>query len=323
MATPETNFKMEAPVDMTLGEALASQPTKKVEVIGNPNPTSLENALGIEGAKGHVAPPRTNPDRKKVFEGESKGEGQSSEMVEILRELRQENVDLRSERGKYGREVVGPLRKENEDMYARLQALETKMQSGAAPAAPDPAAYARQVFGPDVDVDDPEVIRQTRSALSVLDAAERGTMAMMNPVMRKLESLEAALTGTRELAATGLTLDQVQKAEEGYPELKDLPEAKRYALIRRLSQAGREQTPGRNAQGHFANDAARATARPEQFVEGGSGSTGQSPMDQATGSERWQTRLERFQDIGQTGKAGGGERQKNLFLDMLQRGDFQ
>ena len=309
---------------MSLEQAMAEQPTKKVEVIGNPNPTSLENALGLEDARGREAAPMRNLDRKAVFGDDSEGEGgDKSEVLQVLTQLREENQELRSERGKYGREVVGPLRADNEAMSTRLAALEQQLQGGAAQATPDPADYARQMFGQNIDIEDANIQQMTGFGLNLLDATERGTRALLSPILAELKQMHADIAGTRGLAATGLSLDQVQKAEEAFPELTDLPETKKLTLVRRLLDAGREDpTPGRDDQGRFVSGAARATARPEQFVEGGTGPVGR-PMEDDGRTEKWQQRMERFQELGQTGKRGGGDRQKNLFLDMYRRGDFQ
>jgi hypothetical protein len=301
----------------------------KVEVVGNAKPNTFEEALGLDDARGREVAPMEHPALKKVLAEEDNGvttDGVPVELVQRMTRLEEENKYLNSEKGRYGREVVGPLRKENEELQARISAIEAGLsasqQQAAAPQDPD--QYARQLFGPHVDVEDPEVQRQTQLALTVLDAAERGTQSYVNPVMQELKQLRQDLTGTRDLAASGLSLEQVRQAEEANPELKELPDSSKFALIRRLMDAGKQGTPpARDGRGRFTAGGAPATASPEYFVEGGSGvSPAGSLMDEAGGDQKWSRRMQNFKALRQDQKAGGARAQTHVFLDMLRRGEF-
>ena len=314
---PDIHVNMDEARDAKPDE-LTNIPQRKVEVVGNPKPASFEDALGLDEAKGRQVEPPMHKATQEVLGGKSETVDTGALRKQIA--LEEENKFLKSERGKVGREVVGPLRQENQDLKDRLSAIETKLASGTAQqAAPvDAAQYARQLFGTNVDVEDPEVMRQTAVALSILDAAERGTQSYVKALDSKLDAIREELSGTRHLAASGLSDTQVQQAQEAHPELMDLPESSRYALMRRLFNAGKQQTPQQGGR-QLASDA-HADQRPENFVEGGSGFV--SDQMGADDADLWSQRMERFKALGRDRKSGGARAQTSVFVDMLRSGKF-
>lgn len=328
---PDPQISFDAPQDVALDQALtdmAGSQGKPVEVVGKANPASFEEALGLDDARGREVIPNDHPKLNDVLDGQS-NESMDVETVRELARLEAENQFLKSEKGRYGREVVGPLRKENEELHERLDALETALKSQGAPAqaaAPmDPAQYARQLYGPHVDVEDPEVMRQVHANLAILDAAERGTRAYVDPVLQEVRALREDLNSTREYAEAGMSREQVRQAEQAFPELKDLPDSKKASLIRRLTDASKgSSTPERDARGRFVAGDARATANPEHFVEGGSGVAGPGGLAaDPSDNQKWQRRMERFKALGRDRDAGGAAAQKHVFLDMLRKGEFR
>ncbi len=315
--TPQVVMKPTQDVGL---EALAAhQIAPKVEVVGNPNPTSIENALGLDKTRGHAVQMPVDPNASRVLGPPSAQAPAPTAETQKLAEAQAEIQQLKSERGTYGRETVGPLRADLEASNARVTALEAAAQNPgpvAQQAAPtDPAVLARQMLGSSVDVEDPNVLQLGVAAGSILDATEQGVRALIDPVLEEVRALRADTQGTRALASSGLTMDQVQQAEQAYPQLKGLPDGDRISLIKSLYDASKAtSTPA---------PAAPATANPSNFVEGGGAATTpvvNAPEDR---SAIWARRAENFHNLGQDRlNGGGGEAQKNLFVGMLRSGDF-
>lgn len=227
-------------------------------------------------------------------------------------QLKQQLEELKSERGRYGREVVGPLRQENNELRERLAALEARMESPQSQptqsAAPKLQDYAIALYGEDADLEDPEVMRDARLAQKLLSAAEAGTAHQMTALQQEILELRRQQAANLELSRLGIAPEKVRELEQEYPELSHLPEDARYSLLRKLMDAGK--TPAaRDTSGRFVSSAAApGLPNPATVVEGGSGVFGSAESSQ-------DTRFSRFKKLD-------GEAQKKVLIDLMKRGEL-
>lgn len=276
----------------------------------------LADILGINEAEGIRAnlPGRREDLTEEIINGSTE-EQLAAEKAQLEAEVQR----LRSQQGQYGREVVGPLRAEVQELREKLEAQASQSQNSAAQAQPHGPAKPQDLvpllFGDDADPTDPDNLRVAKAASMILHATDQGTSTYIQQLEGKLDAALSMIEGRQELASAGLSMEQVRQAEEAYPELQALPEKQRYGLIARLARQGKSNTLGRDAQGRFT--ASGNTRDAGLVVDGGSDSFG-SP-DVSTNERK--TALERFKALGKDPKRGG-RAQTQVFMDLYERGYF-
>lgn len=322
---PNVSFNEEPAFEGNFADFKPDVEPGSVNIDGNPATSSrpkndLGSILGIDDAEGIKAPHagKKSDYTADVLEG-SPEERLAAEKEELEAELQR----LRSQQGQYGREVVGPLRAENQELRQRLEALESKAQDPAAnQPAPEQQGPAKPqdlvplLFGEDADPSDPDNLRVAKAASAILYATDQGTSTYVQQLESKLDKALSVIEGRQELASAGLSMEQVRQAEEAYPELSDLPEKQRYALISRLARQGKS-TPPRDNAGRFTSPG--STRDPGLVVDGSSDSFG--AVDNKDRADDKATALERFRALGKDPKKGG-RAQTQVFMDLVERGYF-
>jgi len=228
--------------------------------------------------------------------------------------------ELVADRGRYGREVVGPMRDELAQLKAENQQLRQSRQSAPdTPASINPADYVQHFLGTEADPNDPDARRLASLGINILRASEQGANALIQPVLDKLTSLTEVLEATRAQAQASVPEDTMDRAREQFPELKALPAAQQYSFVKRLMNAAK--STDQNAPARRAAPSLRKVD-PDMVVEGG------SSYQAGDGSLRGQTdgALDRFRDLSDWRKPPlerrGGKAQQAVFLEMLQNGLF-
>ncbi len=179
--------------------------------------------------------------------------------------------EMKSERGRYGREVVGPLRAENDDMRARLVALEGKAQEPVAPIAPPAPAPTYQdvavaLYGDDVDLEDPDTVKHSKAHLAALQLGQSQNTALVAAFREEIGTLRNELGAANAYTQAGVSREQVQNAIKANPELADLPESSVVSFVGRNLQKSR----GGPAPAPVpANIAVPAYANPNLAIDGG------------------------------------------------------
>lgn len=296
-----------------------------VEFRGKSNESgSVEDILGLNDARGFTPESGKRPGNPHT--DEVMGKGASPESNEDVAELKAELERMRRKEGDYGRQVVGPLRAENEELRSQLNELKGQFEefSGGSGGQRqnqtqdvDPRDLVPLLLGPDADPEDPESLRLARLGKTLLQASEQGTQSYVSNLEQKLDQLGQRLESAQALSQSGFTQEEVQQAEQKFPELKDLPDSRKVSLLRRLRDEARG-TPPRDEHGRFQPRGAAPSGRPnpEDVVEG-SNST-RPPM----GSEDSDDRFDRFQSLARDRKKGGAKAATSVFLDMVESGAF-
>lgn len=234
--------------------------------------------------------------------------------------MQQQINQLISERGHYGRNVVGPMRQELEALRAENAALKNgEGREQAHNASVNPADYVHDLLGEDADPNDPESRRLARLGINILQATERGTNALLGRVEKQIASLGANLEVTRAQAMTSIPENMMEQARERYPELRDLPEARQYSFVKRLLDDAK--SAGNPAPNRGAAPSSRRV-NPDLIVEGSTSSAGgEDSLRGATDGT-----FSRFRELSDWQKPPadrrGGKAQENVFLSMLQGGHF-
>lgn len=325
MAKPTVSFSEGTPA--SLSELQNNKPG--VELVGMDATTasSLESALGIDEARGFGGGPRDteHPKTKEILSATA-DEGTSSDLQAVREQLaarEAEITEMRSYQGKYGREVVGPMRAELEALKARVEAQASSPPPAAAqPAQPDPLdAYQRMFPEADVSENPDEAKRLGRMALSILDATERGTQAMNSQLLDEIRGLRDEISSVGSLAASGLNNSDVERLESEFDELKGLPKPQRHSLIRKLldrAASGTPAAPTRDASGRFLpQPTPRPASEPAEFhVEGGSQTFAAPDMSKVSDHK---AQLSAYKAMAADRKGGGANAATHVLIDMLRR----
>jgi len=275
--------------------------------------STVEGILGLD----RVNTTRHNdPTIKMVLEGT-----EAEAMQKELAELRDENQFMKSERGRYGREVVGPMRDELETLRGQVgQLMEAPAQQPAAPPAPQPAStedIARSLFGADADVTDPAVLRAAQASEATFNAVQQSVQASLKPLTDAVTAIASRVDAQSIAADSGITQQDVQKVVAKVPALAKLPYEDQVSAIRDLRKAGDGQPAptARDGQGRFT---AEAHQSPAEYVEGGS-AVFSDPIE--GGAEAAAAQFDRYKGLGRKGGPGAAAMQ-NVFLEQLNRGAF-
>lgn len=196
-------------------------------------------------------------------------------MSDSVEDLIAEIQEMKSERGRYGREVVGPLREENRELRDRLAALEGRFEQNSqsqqapqtqAPAEPSVQDIAVALYGEDVDLEDPQVLRDARAHKTALQLTMGTQQQMVAALREEISALKGELGTVNTFAQSGVSREQVQAAIKANPELADLPVDKVVSFVARNLNANGQG----GAQPRPSGGAVPSYADPNLVVDGGS-----------------------------------------------------
>lgn len=231
----------------TPNEGYANEPDVIIDMPKSGRSGSIEEGLGIQQyeTRNDLSDPDVekfmmNLDGQEPADEGDEDSGQGSDLKKLVEQLTEQNKHLASKLGQQGNEVVGPLRKEVEEL--RRQLTEYQSSGGGRQEAPDGEKMLRDtirnLYGAHADPTD-EVLRfHAQAHINAANSLGEGIQQnIVGPLQQQIAQLKQQLAASERVDDIP-TAVQRQFAEQ-YPNAANLPRDERESMLRMF--AGQQQ----------------------------------------------------------------------------------